>query len=160
MLFRSQNSVLLIPIINVIINSTHNNKHFWLPHANKIKTCTYHNEDACKFSDFPFRTDPKDPLPFMTNLKKLTIVNQPMANEFSMASHPILETLTFQDCWIEYLFLSFPNLVILRFINCWSCDRNVEYINIGTVQRLEIIFNEKTYKNWEQIGRASCRERV
>jgi hypothetical protein len=145
--FWKQHSVLLIPMINVIINSTHNKKHFWLPHANKIKTCNYYNEDACNFSDFPFRIDPKDPLPFMTNLKKLTIVNQPMTNEFLITSHPILETLIFQDCWIEFLNLTFPNLVILRFINCWSS--RVEYINIGTVQRWEIYFNEKTYKKWE-----------
>jgi hypothetical protein len=156
----NKNSYLMIPIIDVILNSA--NGSLWIPFASKVKSCEYHgqcqgidqNDKIIAFEDFPFRTDASDPFPNMTNLKKLTIVEQSMEQSTEMFYLKKLTELTFRHCWIESLDLSsFPNLKTLRLINCWSYSR--KFINrfhcsaIGSVEFLEILYDlSGDYHKW------------
>jgi hypothetical protein len=156
----NQNSHLMIPMIDVILNSA--NGIFWTPFASKVKSCEYHgqckrinqNDKITPFEDFPFRTNASDPFPNMTNLKKLTIVDQSMEQSTEMFYLTKLTELTFRHCWIESLDLSsFPNLKTLRLINCWSYFR--KFVNrshcsyIGSVESLEILCDlSGDYHKW------------
>jgi hypothetical protein len=159
----NKNSHLIIPIIDVILDPEHNKKSFWIPFASKVKSCEYHgtcqtkdqNDKIAPSEDFPFRTDPSDPFPLMSNLKKLIIVNQSMEQSTEMFYLRELEELVFRHCWIESLDLSsFPKLRTLRLINCWSYSR--KFINrsacsdMGTVETVEILCDlSGDYHKWK-----------